>query len=179
MTQPNMPGTASEVVLVRVFNAPIDRVWQAITTPAAFEKWYFPIPEFRPVVGHEFGFTVEHEGNRWVHLCRVTEVTPPNRLAYTWRYPDHEGDSLVTFELMAEGPQTRLTLRHTGLDSFPKLPAFARENFLAGWTDLIGRALKEFIESSRNTSCAGGDRPASPSLPARRISGRAASIASA
>jgi uncharacterized protein YndB with AHSA1/START domain len=138
----------SEVVLTRVFAAPIQRVWDALTTPEAMAKWYFTVPEFRPEVGCRFGFVCDHEGHRWVHECRVTEATRPTRLAYTWRYPDHEGESLVTFELVAEGEQTRLTLRHTGLDTFPKIPQFDRANFNEGWTDLIGNQLKAYLEGA-------------------------------
>jgi uncharacterized protein YndB with AHSA1/START domain len=141
-------GSQAEVVLTRIFAAPIQRVWDALTTPEAMAQWYFAVPEFRAVVGCQFGFTVEHEGNVFVHECRVTEVAPPKRLAYTWRYPDHEGDSLVTFELEPEGNQTKLTLCHTGLDTFPKTPQFARNNFLNGWTSLIGEDLKRFVEET-------------------------------
>jgi uncharacterized protein YndB with AHSA1/START domain len=83
------------------------------------------------------------------HLCRITEVIPQRKLAYTWRYKGHEGDSLVTFELAAAGDKTRLKLTHEGLDTFPKTAAFARENFVEGWTTLIGSSLKEFIEKTQ------------------------------
>jgi hypothetical protein len=74
-------------------------------------------------------------------------------LAYTWRYKGQEGDSLVTFELFPEGDKTRLKLTHEGLETFPKLPAYARKNFEAGWTKLIGSSLKDFLENmDRETS---------------------------
>jgi uncharacterized protein YndB with AHSA1/START domain len=108
-------------------------------------SWYFELPEFKPEVGFEFEFTVEHKGTKFRHLCRVTEVIPPRKIAYTWRYDGHEGDSLVTFELLAAGDKTRLRLTHEGLESFPRLPSFARENFEAGWTSITAE-LKEFVE---------------------------------
>jgi uncharacterized protein YndB with AHSA1/START domain len=84
------------------------------------------------------------------HLCRITEVVAPSRLAYTWRYKGHEGDSLVTFELFADGARTRLKLTHEGLETFPETPSFARQNFIEGWTQLIGSSLKEFVEQPVN-----------------------------
>jgi len=73
-------------------------------------------------------------------------VIPRKKLAYTWRYNGHEGDSLVTFELSADGDKTRLKLTHQGLETFPKTPAYARENFEKGWTEIIGSELKQFVE---------------------------------
>jgi len=81
------------------------------------------------------------------HLCKIIEVIPQKKLAYTWRYKGHEGDSLVTLELFANGDKTRLRLTHEGLETFPKTPSFARKNFMEGWTQIIGSSLKEFVES--------------------------------
>jgi uncharacterized protein YndB with AHSA1/START domain len=58
-------------------------------------------------------------------------------------------DSLVTFELFPEGNKTRLKLTHTGIETFPKTPAYARKNFEAGWTAIIGSELKQFVERSK------------------------------
>jgi uncharacterized protein YndB with AHSA1/START domain len=136
---------AKAVVIERTFNAPVTRVWSAITKVEEMQHWYFELEEFKPEVGFEFGFTVEHEGMKYSHLCKVTEVSPPRKIAYSWRYEDYEGDSLVTFELFAEGNKTRLRLTHKGFESFPKLPSFARENFEAGWTSITAE-LKKFVE---------------------------------
>ena len=133
------------LVVERVFDATVEQVWLAITTPAAMKEWYFEIPEFQPAAGREFQFMVEHEGFKYFHQCRVAEVIPAQKLAYTWRYEGYEGDSLVTFELSAEGTKTRLKLTHTGLETFPKLPPFARKNFGRGWGMLIGNSLPEFL----------------------------------
>jgi uncharacterized protein YndB with AHSA1/START domain len=97
-------------------------------------------------VGFEFEFIVEHEGMKYHHLCRVTEVIPQKRIAYTWRYKDEPGDSLVTFELFSQGENTRVKVTHTGIDTFPKTPAYARKNFENGWTQLIGTELRQFVE---------------------------------
>jgi len=98
-------------------------------------------------VGFEFEFSVEHKGMNYHHLCKITEVIPQKKLVHTWRYKGHEGDSLVTFELFADGDKTRLKLTHEGLETFPKTPSFARKNFMEGWTQLISSSLKEFVEN--------------------------------
>ncbi len=134
------------VVLERVYNAPIEKVWKALTVNEEMKEWYFNLAEFRPEVGFEFRFDVTHEGNEYIHLCKVTEVVPGRKIAYSWRYKDQPGDSVVSFELFKEGDKTKLRLVHEGLDSFPKTPAYAKENFVAGWTDIIGNSLKQYVE---------------------------------
>jgi uncharacterized protein YndB with AHSA1/START domain len=131
----------------RIFDAPVALVWRAITTPEDMSRWYFDMKNFKPEVGCEFSFIVEHEGNVHDHRCKITEVIPQKKIAYTWRYEGHTGDSLVTFELFDEGGKTKLKLTHEGLETFPKLPAYARKNFAQGWTQIIGTELKQFVES--------------------------------
>jgi uncharacterized protein YndB with AHSA1/START domain len=137
------------IVIERTFNAPVAKVWRALTDVDEMRQWYFDLKEFRPAVGFEFEFVVEHEGMTYHHLCKVTEVIPQKKIAYTWRYKGHPGDSLVTFQLSTDGDKTRLKLTHEGLDTFPNTPAFARENFLKGWTEIIGSELKEFLEGKQ------------------------------
>jgi uncharacterized protein YndB with AHSA1/START domain len=133
-------------VIERTYHAPVEKVWQAITDKNAMKQWYFDIAEFEPRVGFEFKFTANNEDKVYVHLCKVTEVVPGKKIAYTWRYEDYGGNSLVTFELFAEGDKTRLKLTHEGLETFPKLPDFARESFAAGWTEITGTLLKNYVE---------------------------------
>src|SRR5438309_9512004 len=147
MTTKNHLGEA--VVIERTFNAPVPRVWKALTDVDEMRRWYFELKEFKPEVGFEFEFSVEHKGMTYHHLCKITEMIPQKKLAYTWRYKGHEGDSLVTFELAADGGKTRLKLTHQGLETFPKTAAFARKNFEAGWTAIIGSELKQFLEGKQ------------------------------
>ena len=139
------------VIVERTLNAPIPRVWQALTDVKQMRRWYFDLREFRPEVGFEFEFVVEHEGNSYHHLCRVTDVVSQKKIAYTWRYKGEPGDSLVTFELFPEGNKTRLKLTHSGIETFPKTPAYARKNFEAGWSAIVGTELKKFVEQKQKT----------------------------
>jgi uncharacterized protein YndB with AHSA1/START domain len=139
---------AETLIIERTLLAPIAKVWSAITNKDEMKRWYFDLKEFKAEKGFEFDFTVVHEGFTYVHRCKIVEVIPGKKLAHTWRYEGYEGDSTVTFELFPEGNQTRLKLTHEGLDSFPKIPAFAKTNFAGGWTQLIGSSLKEYVESA-------------------------------
>ena len=139
---------AEAVALERTLNAPVARVWKALTDVDQMRQWYFDLKEFKPQVGFEFEFVVQHEGNGYHHLCKVTEVIPQKKIAYTWRYKGEPGNSLVTIELFPESNMTRLRLTHEGLETFPKTPAYARKNFEAGWTAIIGTELKQFLEKT-------------------------------
>jgi uncharacterized protein YndB with AHSA1/START domain len=138
---------AEPIVVERTFNAAVARVWKALTDVDQMREWYFDLREFKPEVGFEFDFIVEHEGNSYHHLCKVTEVIPQKKIAYTWRYKGEPGDSLVTIELFPESNMTRLRLTHEGLETFPKTPAYARKNFEDGWNTIIGTELKKFVET--------------------------------
>ena len=139
------------VMIERTFNAPVARVWKALTDADEMRVWYFDLKEFKPEVGFEFEFTVEHEGTKYHHLCKITEVIPQKKIAYAWRYAGEEGNSLVTFELFDDGGKTRLKLTHEGLETFPKLPAYAKTNFEKGWTEIIGSSLKQYVEESKTS----------------------------
>jgi len=138
------------LIIERTYQASVEKVWHAITDKDAMKQWYFDLAAFEPVVGFEFQFIGKgKEGEDYLHLCTITEVIKEKKLTYSWRYDGFEGISYVTFELFAEGDTTILKLSHKGLETFPATAqhAFARENFMEGWTYLIGKGLKDFVEA--------------------------------
>ena len=137
------------IVVERTFSAPATNVWQAITSKVQMKEWYFDLKKFKAEPGFEFEFEGGPDDRSYLHLCKITEVIPEKKLKYSWRYDGYEGVSFVTFELFPEGNKTRLRLTHEGLATFPAdNKDFARENFEAGWTDIIGRSLAGFLEKS-------------------------------
>ncbi|HUL93171.1 MAG TPA: SRPBCC domain-containing protein [Burkholderiales bacterium] len=148
----NLATKDEPLVVERVFDAPVALVWKALTDTDDIKHWSFDVREFEPRVGFEFQFT--GGGKPYIHRCKVTEAVPGKRLAYTWRYEGYAGDSLVTFELFAEGKRTRLRLTHTGLETFAPIAAFAKTNFLRGWTEITG-SLKTFVETRRSEKLVG------------------------
>ncbi len=138
------------IQIERTFNAPVVKVWNAITDKNQMKQWYFDIAEFKPEVGFEFQFTGENEGRKYVHLCKITEVIPNKKVTHSWRYEGYEGNSFVTFELFAEGDKATLKLTHEGLETFPiNNPDFVKGNFVSGWTEIIGTSLKKFVETKQ------------------------------
>jgi uncharacterized protein YndB with AHSA1/START domain len=136
-------------VIERTFNAPVEKIWNAITDKNEMKQWYFDLVEFKPEAGFRFQFNGHgKDGHKeYLHLCEVSEVVKQKKLTYRWRYDGYEGNSFVSFELFAEGNKTKLKLTHIGLETFPAAnPDFAKENFIDGWTQIIGSSLKEFVE---------------------------------
>ncbi|UPT67085.1 MAG: SRPBCC domain-containing protein [Sphingobacteriales bacterium JAD_PAG50586_3] len=135
------------LIFERILDAPIDKVWSALTNVAEMKLWYFDVPEFKAEVGAVFTFTGGPDGGpQYKHVCKVTDVEHLKKLAYTWTYEGYEGESVVTWELSVEGSQTRLKLTHTGLETLPASnPDFAVKNFVEGWTYFTTKALPEYL----------------------------------
>jgi uncharacterized protein YndB with AHSA1/START domain len=133
-------------VIERTYHATADKVWEAITDHRLMKQWYFDIKEFKAEKGFKFSFWGEDGENKFLHLCTITEVIPGKKLSYTWTYENYPGHSVVTFELISQGDKTVLRLTHAGLETFPDIPSFRRSNFEAGWTEIIGKSLKNFVE---------------------------------
>ncbi|RNL91396.1 SRPBCC domain-containing protein [Sinomicrobium pectinilyticum] len=134
------------LIIERILNASVEKVWKAITDKDHMKQWYFDLEEFRPEVGFEFSFTAGKDEKKYLHICKITEVVENRKIAYTWRYDGYPGNSLVIFELFPEGNRTKLRLTHEGLETFPESnPDLSRKNFNEGWIYFIGTALPDFI----------------------------------
>jgi uncharacterized protein YndB with AHSA1/START domain len=132
----------------RTYNAPVGKVWQAITNKAQMKEWYFDVDGFKPEVGNVFTFSGgPPDGEQFLHICEILEIVPDKKLSHSWRYDGYAGNSILTWELFDEGGKTRVKLTHTGLDTFPAdKPDFVINNFNEGWTHILGISLKDYLE---------------------------------
>lgn len=135
------------IIVEHTYNAPVSKVWKAITDKTKMKQWYFDLAEFKPEVGFKFEFMGGTAENQFLHLCEITEVVPEKKLTYSWRYDGYEGNSFVTFELFGKENNTRLKLTHRGLKTFPDKPDFARTNFEKGWDFILNTSLKVYLEA--------------------------------
>ena len=136
------------IVLERTFNAPISKVWKAITDKNEMKKWYFDLAEFKAEKGFQFQFTGGPPDKEYLHLCEVTEVIPEKKLTYSWRYAGYKGISFLTFELFEKENKTQLQLTHKGIETFPEDNTdFAISNFQEGWNEIINKSLKTYLEN--------------------------------
>ena len=144
-------STNEPFIIERTYDAPVEKVWKALTDKNEMKQWYFDLAEFKPEPGFEFQFYGEgKQGEKFLHLCKIIDAIKNKKLRYSWRYDGYEGISFVTFELFDEGGKTRLKLTHEGIETFPKTANndFAKENFAEGWTYITGTSLKEYLEKN-------------------------------
>jgi uncharacterized protein YndB with AHSA1/START domain len=93
--------------------ATIERVWEALTNPAAIEAWMGPgsAAEFALQIGKAYAvFGGQTTG-------RFTRIAPPRQLDYTWRQAEWKkqwADSIVHWELSPAGSGTEVRLAHEG-----------------------------------------------------------------
>lgn len=141
---------ASPLRVEKTLNAPIGLVWKAFTDKAEMKKWYFDMNAFEAKVGFEFQFIgTDGDCNEYIHLCKILEVIPYKKLVHTWSYKGFEGESILTLEFFEEGVNTRIVLTHAGLESFPSgHKAFAKSNFEAGWAEIIGINLPNYLQQN-------------------------------
>ncbi|WP_029906274.1 SRPBCC domain-containing protein [Prevotella sp. 10(H)] len=139
----------SEPVIVETdINAPVEKVWEAITDAAEMQHWFFEVSEFKPAVGFEFSFYSGGEEQKFLHVCKVLEVEPYKLLSYSLAYDDMDGESVVRIELSENMDITSVKLTHTGIESFPQdRPDFSRPTFENAWKELIQISLKEYVEN--------------------------------
>jgi uncharacterized protein YndB with AHSA1/START domain len=139
---------AKPLVVERTLNAPVSKVWEALTDNEKMKQWYFKLDSFEARVGFEFSFAGQgHKGENYIHHCRITTVEPEKNLSYTWRYEGYPGDSEVSFELFPDGDKTLVRITHTGLETMPQNnPDFAISSFSGGWNHILGESLKKFVE---------------------------------
>jgi len=95
---PDPARTARDLVINRVFDAPLQRVWSAWTDPEQLVQWFFPAgctasdPHFEVKQGGSYRYTfVGDEGT--VHRLRGVfhEITPHERLVFTQGWANEDG----------------------------------------------------------------------------------------
>lgn len=137
------------VVKEATVNTSVSEVWEAITDKKKMKQWYFDIKDFKAEVGSMFKFYGENKNRTVPTTCKVIEVKPNKKLAYTWSYDDSPAETIVTFELFDKKDKTRIKLTHAELDKIPTVNKdFFIENHIEGWGHIICKSLKEYVEKT-------------------------------
>lgn len=142
-----MPTTLNEIRSATRIDAPIDRVWTAITTPSEIKRWFFGVDtESDWKVGSQLVHTGEYQGKPYVDKGEILEIEPPRRLVHThWSdvsgkpdMPEHY--QVVAWDLAERYGGTQLTITEQNLPS-----SDAASTSEAAWAGAL-KALKELVE---------------------------------
>jgi uncharacterized protein YndB with AHSA1/START domain len=131
-------GAGKALRLEREFDAPIEDVWDALTTPERISRWFLPISgDFR------IGGRYQLEGNAGGEIVACER---PHRLKITWGYGEMAGPadvSEVEVRLTDAGAErTRFELVHTAIVPEEPWAAYGPGAVGIGWDQgLLGLSL--------------------------------------
>lgn len=136
------------IIVEQKMAAPAAKVWKALTDKNQMKEWYFDIPDFELGLHQEFNFYEPGENKKFHHHAEILEIIPNSKLKHTWSYPEFSKDkTIVKWELEDEGDSTLVRLTHKGLENLEHLGKdFRRESFEAGWHEIVGQLLKDYVE---------------------------------
>ncbi len=127
-----------------IFEAPIQKVWDVVSTAEGMSSWFMP-NDFKAVVGHEFHIQSPFGPSP----CKVLEIDAPHSLTFSW---DKDG-WFVTFNLKEIGEKTEFNLIHGGWNQsdqiVPKAKKDAsevREQMNGGWEAIVHEKLRKVVE---------------------------------
>lgn len=145
----NEPIVNEPIIIEELFDAPVEKVWEAITNYDHMVNWYFDqLPNFRPEPGFKVSFVVENPPRTFTHNWEVQKVKEVKLISYTWNYDEYPGDSLLEMHLKNHNGGTHLKLMHFTTVPFPSdIPEFERESGVMGWTYFIKERLASYLKS--------------------------------
>ncbi len=84
------------------------------------------------------------DDRQYTHLCEILYCFPERLLMYSWEYEGYSGSSVVCFLIEKKGDgKCSLNISHQGLENFPRnVPDLAKENFFAGWREIMNNLEK-------------------------------------
>lgn len=124
-------STHPDLILKRIYQAPRELVWTAITEPGHLAAWFGPHGfdnksanvELRP--GGDYSVLMAGPGGREFNAAyTISEVSPPEKLVMVTEQGDHESENFhrvrLLFELTENNAQTTLTLTAEVLEAEAK-----------------------------------------------------------
>lgn len=140
-----MGNKLKDIIQTVTINAPIQKVWENVSTADGIAKWFMP-NDFQLEEGYEFHIQSPFGPSP----CKVTEVDPPNKLSFIW---DTEG-WFVSFILKEMDDKTEFTLIHGGWkEADDKLikpnekSSVIRDRMVHGWEGIVQERLRKAIEN--------------------------------
>lgn len=147
-----------ELVITRIFDAPLELVWKAWTDPEQVKRWWGPKGFTSPAIKIDL-----RPGGSYLYCMRspegqdiwsggtFLEVVPQERIVSTDYFSDKDGnklsptqfglssdfppESVVTVAFTDEGDKTKLTLTYVLPESAAARDAILKSGMEAGWNE--------------------------------------------
>lgn len=113
------PSGEREIVMTRIFNAPADLVFDALTKPELVKRWLLgppgwsmPVCEIDLTVGGTYRYVWRNEDGREMAMGGTyREIVRPDRIVNTEKFDEawYPGEALITTRLVEKGENTTLT----------------------------------------------------------------------
>lgn len=144
----NIPQNLNPIQVSTKINAPIERVWEAITNTDMMRQWFVGIDRNEIQDGDTFQFIEMFGTEQLLHECLVLEMNDPSLFRHTWAYPElSQESSTVNWDLEKDGNQTEIIITHEGIDRLTgDLPGLTDQRLMGFWDDAINQHLKKFLE---------------------------------
>jgi len=134
--RPSELAGSKRVVVRRLVSAPPTEVFQLWTDAKRMPDWILAggTATLDVRVGGKYHLDMHYKGKSYPHNGEYLEVSPPERLVFTWI---SEGTnwkpSIVTIELIERGEKTEVVLTHEGLPD----DADSAASHEQGWTEIL------------------------------------------
>ena len=143
-----MRSTLTEITSSTRMDAPIERVWRAITTPSEIKQWFFGVDtdaDWR--VGGDLVHRGEYQGKPYVDKGTILEFEPPRRLVHNhWSDVSGKPDTPDNYQHVAwdlaehdGGTELTITERNLPSDEAAKTSEQAWETALASLKKVLER----------------------------------------
>lgn len=135
---------AQTIKISRFYPYDAEKVWQALTDPAALNSWLMPVEDFQLEVDREFRFiTKPSVGFDGIVHCKILEIHELQSLAYSWRGGNMKEATIVSWKLRPTEDGTVVNLSHTG---FVGLDGWMIKQILTfGWRKITRKLLPAYL----------------------------------
>lgn len=141
-------GPASSLRIVRRFDAPPERVFDAWIDPAIAGRWLFTGPtseshatSMEVRIGGRWTITDVRDGVTYTAIGEYVEIDRPRRLVFTFEMPQFSPNAdRVTVEIVPDRSGCVLTLTQEGIDiagELEQLPPGATGDSASGWGSMF------------------------------------------
>jgi uncharacterized protein YndB with AHSA1/START domain len=148
-------ASKQQVLINRMFEAPIDLVFSMWTNPEYLARWWGPKNNINPVCemnvwpGGSIRIVMQMEDGQLIQVTGVfDEISAPGRLVFTTIKEDENGDDRMevvhTVTLTEENGKTRLTMK---VDVIKTSPVFSTscQGMELGWNQSFDRLAEQLI----------------------------------